>query len=321
MLSFLVFFVVSVLCAIATVIFALIALIKRENKFFSSLATIISAILTFIAALNVNVPSPTIYPLDNETHTYSDNIEIKIDSNGFDVYYSLDGSDPQNGEKYENPIIITYSTTVAAKSKFWFWWSELSKSPYKFENLANGVNISHSNNLDSSPTTEPTQKPDETPLMEPTPLPTENPTPEPASTPKPTKKPTEPSIAINEGQNPLEGLNLMSHVNQQRMNAGVSLLTWNNNLEQIAQKWAEMCALNTEGSVEAEFPFVLIGRQCNGAKSSSKAVLDWITGNAYIPSEAEKLLSSDYTEMGGALYYLSNGNEYGYHYFWVICLK
>lgn len=34
----------------------------------------------------------------------------------------------------------------------------------------------------------------------------------------------------------------------------------------------------------------------------------------YIPSEKASLLNPEYTRMGGALYYLPNGNEYGYHY-------
>lgn len=46
-----------------------------------------------------------------------------------------------------------------------------------------------------------------------------------------------------------------------------------------------------------------------------------MTGNKYILSEADKLLNEDITKMGGALYYLPDGNECGYHYFWIVCLN
>lgn len=333
MLSFIIFFVLSILCAIATVILAFVALIKKENKIFSGLGTMFAAILTLIMGLNVNVPSPEIYPLDNETRTYFDNAEIYIKSGGFDIYYSLDGSDPQDGEKYEYPIIITSSSTVSARSKFWFWWSNISKSPFRFENLSNSVNISHTDNTNLMPTTEPTQIPTETPLVKPTPVPTEIPSPKPtisptieptqtpATTPVPTSTPipTVTPIYISEGHNPSEGANLMTYVNQYRADAGVTTLEWNSELEQTAQNLASMFATGT--SVIVDDTCHIIGRQCNGAKNAQKAVSDWITGNAYIPSESAHLLNAGYTQMGGALYYLPNGNEYGYHYFWVICLQ
>lgn len=327
MLSFVIFFTISVLCAITTVVFALIALIKRENKLFSSLATILSAILTLIAGFNVNVPSPIIYPLDNETHTYFDNAEIYIESGGFDIYYSLDGSNPQNGEKYENPIIITCPVTVSARSNFLFWWSDISKSAYKFENLSNSAGFIYSNNTEPISTIEPMQTPGEMPVVKPTVQPTESPTPEPTIEPvvSPTEEPTAtptPTVApikISEGQNPLEGVDLMAYINQYRTDAGVPRLEWNSDLEQTAQNYASKFAFGS--SVITDNTYHTIGRQCNGAKNAKKAVDDWMTGNDYIPSESANLLNVEFTQMGGALYYLSNGNEYGYHYFWVICLQ
>lgn len=172
---------------------------------------------------------------------------------------------------------------------------------------------------------EPTEQPTPEPTIQPTPEPTPQPTPEPTveptlqPTPVPTAAPATDSALVNEGQNPSEGNALITFVNQYRSEAGVAALAWDSSLEQTAQNFASMFA--TGGLIEADPSIVFIGRQCNGAKNAQRAVSDWMTGNAYIPSESENLLNAGYTQMGGALYYLSNGNEYGYHYFGVICLQ
>lgn len=183
----------------------------------------------------------------------------------------------------------------------------------------NGTVKNHT--LTPEPATQPTQKQTVPPTSEPTPQPTPEPTPEPTPQPTPvsTSTPMPDSSSVNEGQNPLEGNALITYVNQYRSNAGVSELIWDSNLEQTAQNIATMFA--TGGYTEVDSSIMFIGRQCNGAKNAQRAVSDWMTGNAYIPSESENLLNAGYTQMGGALYYLSNGNEYGYHYFWVICLQ
>ena len=110
----------------------------------------------------------------------------------------------------------------------------------------------------------------------------------------------------------------MTYVNLHRKDAGISMLNWGTEPERIVQS---LRALYSTGLAIEGRVFYLIGRQCNGAKTAQKAVSDWITGNDYIPSEKANLLNSEYTWMGSALYYLPSGNEYGYHYFWIICLE
>lgn len=126
------------------------------------------------------------------------------------------------------------------------------------------------------------------------------------------------STNVVEGQNPTEASALMTYVNQYRAEAGISPLTWNANLEQDAQMFARHFATG-EGDIPIAL-YCVIGRQCNGAKNAQRAVSDWITGNDYVSSEADCILSEEHTRIGGALYYLPNGNEDGYHYFWVLCL-
>ena len=108
----------------------------------------------------------------------------------------------------------------------------------------------------------------------------------------------------------------MKHVNKYRSDAGVSALSWNSNLGSDAESFARSWA----GEGNAVVFCTNIARQCNGAKSASKAVSDWMEGNAYVPSYSATLLSSQYTQIGAAMCYLPEGNEYGYHYFWCILL-
>ncbi|MDE5539062.1 MAG: chitobiase/beta-hexosaminidase C-terminal domain-containing protein [Bacilli bacterium] len=90
-----------------------------------------------IYSLSTSVPSPTIYPLDNDAKVYSGKVKITFDSYPFiKTYYSLDGSDPKDGHIYEGAIIITKTTTVSAKNKFLFGgWSNIEQSTYRFENM------------------------------------------------------------------------------------------------------------------------------------------------------------------------------------------
>lgn len=60
------------------------------------------------------VATPVIYPADNQ---FENELEISINctTEGADIYYTLDGSDPDaNATLYENPFTITATTTVKA---------------------------------------------------------------------------------------------------------------------------------------------------------------------------------------------------------------
>ena len=148
-----------------------------------------------------------------------------------------------------------------------------------------------------------------------TPKPTS--TPKPSATPKPTKEQSDTESASGGNELRIEqSRDLMKHVNKYRSDAGVSALSWNSNLGSDAESFARSWA----GEGNAVVFCTNIARQCNGAKSASKAVSDWMEGNAYVPSYSATLLSSQYTQIGGAMCYLPEGNEYGYHYFWCILL-
>ena len=117
-----------------------------------------------------------------------------------------------------------------------------------------------------------------------------------------------------EGLRPIEATKLLTEVNLYRTAAGIAPLSWDDNMAAHAQSLAAAFANGQAGTSS----YVVIGRQCNGAKNAAKAVSDWMTGSPYIPCEADKLLNAGYTSMGGALYYLANGY---YKYYWVICLR
>lgn len=94
------------------------------------------------------IPIPTIYPLDNEAKVYSGTANATISTIKlpfFHTYYSLDGSDPEDGYIYENSIPITKTTTVCAKTKFLIFWSNLSQSTFRFENIQN-IPVNHVDN-------------------------------------------------------------------------------------------------------------------------------------------------------------------------------
>ena len=133
MISFIFSNLVSVVFAALTFAFAIVACKKSDNKS-SGLVAIFAALSTFIAIIfNIKPPMPVIYPLNSAIQVSVDNVEVKIDSSGFSVFYTLDGSDPRNGVKYEEPFLISGSTTISARNKFLFWWSDLEDASYFFE--------------------------------------------------------------------------------------------------------------------------------------------------------------------------------------------
>lgn len=86
-----------------------------------------------ISWLSMDIPGPEIYPLDNEIPRIEP-AEIEIASkDNLEVYYTLDGSDPQKGNCYIDSIYLETTTTVAARTKFFLWWSDIVKSNYIIE--------------------------------------------------------------------------------------------------------------------------------------------------------------------------------------------
>ena len=141
----------------------------------------------------------------------------------------------------------------------------------------------------------------------------------PTSTPASTKDQGDPDSASASKELRIEqSHDLMKYVNKYRSDAGVSTLSWNSSLGSDAESYARSWSVGGS-SVEINSS-IAIARQCNGAKSASKAVSDWMEGNDYVPSYSAALLSSQYTQIGAAMCYLPEGNEYGYHYFWCILL-
>lgn len=127
----------SVLFGIATIVFAIIGIINKKSKY-DKIATLLSAVATLITYLNINIPQPTIYPLNNNTETLRESMLITITSDPFaKIYYTLDGSDPKDGSVYSEPFVINKSTTVLAKARFLFFWSEPTKIEYHLASTTN----------------------------------------------------------------------------------------------------------------------------------------------------------------------------------------
>lgn len=143
------FFVTACIFLVAIIYFIAVCIKtkKAKEKIGGKIVSGLISVLSFLSIALTPVPTPTIYPLEDSVRVYEGIVEIEIkpnDSSPFiHTYYSLDGSDPEDGYIYEGSFIITSSTTVYAKNKFLWRWSEPNKSAYRFESIpitiSNGV--------------------------------------------------------------------------------------------------------------------------------------------------------------------------------------
>lgn len=155
MISFIFPLVLSVMFATLTIMFLIIAFIKSKKSdpnIYVIIASLFSAFGALISAFNIIVPKPTIFPLDNETKIYSEEVKIAISSDDvFEKYYSLNGYDPKDGKIYENEFTISESTTICARNKFLFWWSDITKTSYQFEEeTSSAVYLDDDNSIENA---------------------------------------------------------------------------------------------------------------------------------------------------------------------------
>lgn len=158
MSMFEIYIFVSVIGGILTLIFSIIAFIfaikegAEKSTIFSVLVALISAVIAILSYVNITVPIPTILPLNNETETYIDSVEITIKSDKsflIKTYYTLDGTDPKNGELYKDIFSVSKSTTVCARNKFLWMWSEPEERPYIINKDNNEINSNDETYLDT----------------------------------------------------------------------------------------------------------------------------------------------------------------------------
>lgn len=150
MVSFIIRLAICVIILITSIIIGLKTYQKKKNKndytvkkdnllmILSVIGVIFSVWLEINTLLN-SVPSPTIYPLNTEAIVYNGTAKVDIESYPiFTIYYSLDGSDPKSGNIYTDSFTVTETTTVVARNRFLhFFWSEPSKSTFRFESVQN----------------------------------------------------------------------------------------------------------------------------------------------------------------------------------------
>lgn len=100
-----------------------------------------------IGTICFDVPAPTVCPLNSEAKIYEGELKITIDTIKFPflkTYYSLDGTNPEEGYIYKEPFTISETTTIVAKNKFLWEWSEPDRRTYRFETIP----ITYSGELD-----------------------------------------------------------------------------------------------------------------------------------------------------------------------------
>ena len=113
---------------------------KKENilTLISVLGLIFSPFFTLLTLITA-VPSPTIYPLNNDARVYTGTADVYFDTSPLlTTYYSLDGSDPKDGYIYTGKFTITETTTVVARNRFlYIFWSKPEDNTYRFESVQN----------------------------------------------------------------------------------------------------------------------------------------------------------------------------------------
>lgn len=130
---YIVTFCLSLILGLTAVILLFIGFRSKKHKY-ESIGGILSALVALMVSSAIEIPPPTIYPLNNDTEIYNNNLDVTISSVPLvSIYYSLDGSDPKKGQLYSEPIGITNTTTVSARSRFLYLWSDVSKSAYNFD--------------------------------------------------------------------------------------------------------------------------------------------------------------------------------------------
>lgn len=128
------------------------------------------------------------------------------------------------------------------------------------------------------------------------------------------------NLEQTEGINAIESYNMITYVNQYRVKAGIPELYWDPELAKQAQEFiiarvAGDLSDNTDSSI------YWTSIKSKSIHDTQKMVSDLIEGTDGIKSDANSLLSATFTQMGSALYYSFDGDERGFHYFWIIFLK
>lgn len=150
MLSF-IFSLMLIIVALIALILSIISFFKEgKNNRFGIGSTICSIICVLIGAVCFDIPAPTIYPLNSEAKIYEGEQKITIDTIKFpflNTYYSLDGTNPEEGCIYKGPFTISETTTIVAENKFLGQWSKPDKRTYRFESVP--ITYSNGNSTDS----------------------------------------------------------------------------------------------------------------------------------------------------------------------------
>lgn len=138
-----------------------------------------------------------------------------------------------------------------------------------------------------------------------------------AAAPTPTAAPTQAPVSLGDtsgSYDPTMAAAVLDYVNQQRANAGVPALTWNDTLTSSAQVRAPEIVVKWSHTRPNGSPWYTAGAQTQmgenlayGQTSAEQVVGEWMAS----PGHAENILRSEYTQIG-VVCYLCNGT-----YYWV----
>lgn len=291
-------FALLALLASLSLIIAIVHLKRNQDKkanIGSACAALFCTLITVISFFKIEIPQPIIYPLNSDTQTYRERvgIDLRPDDGGnvIKIYYSLDGTDPKDGDKYESTITIANSTTICARSKFLWRWSKIVKESYRFEKINyddyGQLSIEAGGEYDTQEETLPSEMEEqvesdnteqlhsgyqESPQIN-TESNVSNLTTGQSNNDSSTQQiQTTETASMNEGLNAAEGYSLLTYVNQYRIEAGVGELAWDSELEQAAQNIATSHATGIGWGI-AELDFWPIGDSVTVLKMHKKQFL------------------------------------------------
>lgn len=149
--------VLILLIIVALILFVVI--FSSQDKTGGVFALIVDFIMAVIAVISFQTHKPEIYISE-----YDNNL-IKITSSfGTKIYYTTDGTDPQYGILYKEPLQVDEVSVLNSKAKLLIWWSESATfSPISPKSESEGGEPTPTPDRATSPSPAPTKSIETTP--------------------------------------------------------------------------------------------------------------------------------------------------------------
>lgn len=131
---------ISIVSTVCSIICFIIAFIREDNNKANIIAGFCIAIISVISIFQIRVSEPSIEPRNEQVPIDKKCLEVSIHStepNYVKLFYSFEGDPKYNSKnEYNDKFAIFESTTICARNKFLFWWSDMDEKSYEFAEAA-----------------------------------------------------------------------------------------------------------------------------------------------------------------------------------------